>query len=81
MRAMRRQWKSPELRFWALQGTLCLVLAGVLGLAAVVRSHKAHANRVELEPLRNYGLLQLRRPVDWTVSVLTSMTATGLPAT
>jgi hypothetical protein len=65
---MSRQWKSPALRFWMLQATLCFVLAAAVGLAAIVRSRKVHASRIELEAPETFGTLELRKPAGWTGS-------------
>ena len=65
---MRRREYSPRLRFWLLQGTLCLVLAGTLALARVVQRMSEPDHDAELaQALAEIGPLKLRMlgPVGW----------------
>lgn len=56
---------SSRVRYWLLQGALCLILVATLGLAVVVREYRLRPRVVELDPPEQIGDYRLARPSGW----------------
>lgn len=65
---MARRDLNPRLRTLLMQGTLVLVLAGAVGLAALVTFQVRRSMRVELAEARTVGRLSVRLPLKWAVT-------------
>src|SRR5687768_7614071 len=63
---MARNWQYPRWRRVAMQGVMCLVLAGSVGLAAYV-GHQRRPPVVTLGPAEVHGRLSFGVPVGWDV--------------
>lgn len=68
MHGMARRDLNPRLRNLLLQGSLVIVLAGAVGLAALVTWQVRRSMRVELAESRTVGRLVVRLPVKWVVT-------------
>src|SRR6266850_864964 len=54
-------------RWWVMQGVLCLVLVGAMGVAAIVCRGQAKTLRVELGVEEFVDGLEVHRPEGWTM--------------
>ena len=64
---MPRPYDYSPARRYAMQITMWLVLAATLGLAYVVSTHRARAERLDLDESESIGDVRVRLPRDWRI--------------
>jgi hypothetical protein len=65
---MAKSWQYPRWRRIVMQLVLWLVLAGTLGLAALVDHKRSQTHRPSLGNAASYGDLEIRLPKRWQVA-------------